>query len=248
MKEKQVAQQSHHARDSLEVLCKTFRRCLLTRVPQLFHPVYNSALHLGLMKLWHLLFVSFMWIGGVLAYRFWPEDEIVHAPGILIPEEPKQGNISRKRMWQHKGYWFEPLATFHLSARVLHKKTYDFGREADLSPLDLALGWGPMSDQRILDRLSISQSSRWYFVRYKSAPLARSAITNSSANMHMIPADDDIEDMLNAVRHGNLITLRGYLVAVRADDGWRWRSSLRRDDTGNGSCEVVWVEEVSILK
>lgn len=198
------------------------------------------------MRLWHLFLFSFLWIGGVLAYRFWPAPEITHAPGILIPDEPEQRNVSQPRMWQHKGYWLEPLATFRLNARVLHTKEYSFGREADLSPLDLALGWGPMSDQSVIDRLTISQSSRWYFVRFKSAPLANKTITASSANMHMIPASDAIEKKLKSLRIGNLISLRGYLVAVRAEDGWRWRSSLRRDDTGNGSCEVVWVEDVSV--
>ena len=43
-----------------------------------------------------------------------------------------------------------------------------------------------------------------------------------------------------------VITLHGYLVEVRANDGWHWRSSLTRNDTGNGACELVWVESVEI--
>jgi hypothetical protein len=38
----------------------------------------------------------------------------------------------------------------------------------------------------------------------------------------------------------------GYLVEVRGRDGFRWRSSLTREDTGNGACELVWVEKLDV--
>jgi hypothetical protein len=34
-------------------------------------------------------------------------------------------------------------------------------------------------------------------------------------------------------------------VQVNTPDGWRWRSSLTREDTGGGACEVVYVCAVS---
>jgi hypothetical protein len=49
------------------------------------------------------------------------------------------------------------------------------------------------------------------------------------------------------VRTGSVVRLEGYLVEARADDGWRWRSSLTREDTGNGACELVWVERLDVL-
>ena len=36
-------------------------------------------------------------------------------------------------------------------------------RESDLAPVDLALGWGRMSDEAILKDIQISQSGRFYF-------------------------------------------------------------------------------------
>jgi hypothetical protein len=32
------------------------------------------------------------------------------------------------------------------------------------------------------------------------------------------------------------------LVEADGRDGWKWRSSLTRDDTGDGACELMWVE------
>ncbi len=39
---------------------------------------------------------------------------------------------------------------------------------------------------------------------------------------------------------------KGFLVDVDADTGFYWRTSLRRDDTGNGSCEIFYVESLYI--
>jgi hypothetical protein len=64
--------------------------------------------------------------------------------------------------------------------------------------------------------------------------------------MHLIPADDEIDDLIKSVRPGNIIMLKGYLVAVTSEDGWRWKSSLSRKDSGAGACEVIWVEEFAV--
>jgi len=198
------------------------------------------------VKLWHLILFIVTWISAVLAYWLWPEDEITHPPGILVSEAPQQRSINTGKSWRHNGYWITALAELKLRARVLHKEKYRFGREADLSPIDLALGWGAMSDQEVLDQLEITQHSRWYYWRAKALPVSRKVITSSSANMHMIPVNDELEELLDTLKPGHIIEISGYLVAVRGDDGWTWRSSLTRTDVGNGACEIVWVESLSI--
>lgn len=135
-----------------------------------------------------------------------------------------------------------PLAGFSLDARVLSRRDYSSGREADYSPVDLALGWDGMSRSEVLDRLDISQSGRWYHYRWQGeAPLPPGEIIRSSANMHMIPSSSEVARALAAVKHGQQVRLDGWLVEVNAKDGWRWRSSTRRDDTGGGACEVIYV-------
>ena len=62
-----------------------------------------------------------------------------------------------------------------------------------------------------------------------------------SANMHMIPAGREVAAALARVATGQRVRIDGWLVEVRANDGWRWRSSTTRDDHGPGGCEVVYV-------
>lgn len=166
--------------------------------------------------------------------------------GVLVAEEPVQAN-TEAAAFQFKGYALQPLQNFALAARVLASERYHTGREADLSPLDLALGWGPMSDGTVLEKISISQSGRFYHWRVQELPIPRRDIERSSANMHMIPADDVIAGKLKALKPGQTVRLEGWLVEARAPDGWRWRSSLTRDDTGNGACELVFVRDVAPL-
>ncbi len=197
------------------------------------------------MKRWLYLLLA---IAAILVWRDWQRREIVHAPGVLVPEVPRQQAAADPGPFALEGYSLTRRARFELRARVLSREDYNWGAEAELSPMDLALGWGAMSDQSILDRIEVSQGGRWYFTRYDlPAPLADGAIIRQSSNMHMVPADALVRDRLERVRRGDIIWARGYLVDADHPSGFRWRTSLRRDDTGNGSCELFYVERFEIV-
>ena len=145
---------------------------------------------------------------------------------------------------QHDEYVITPLADIEITARVLGKENYWMDRESDISPVDLALGWGRMSDPGVLEQISISQSSRWYHWKTPKFPIPRREIETHSANMHMIPANDYVRENLSAVEQGQQVRIQGKLVRVDAKDGWFWKSSLTRNDTGSRACELVYVTEM----
>jgi hypothetical protein len=62
----------------------------------------------------------------------------------------------------------------------------------------------------------------------------------------MVPANKKVKKTLKGLREGDLVTLRGYLVDVDHETGWFWRTSMSREDTGAGACEIVYVESVSV--
>jgi hypothetical protein len=195
----------------------------------------------------HLRTLLFLALIGFGALQHFQNREIVHGPGVMVQDAPLQKDLEDPEVETINGYSLTPLATFSIKARVLSIKNYHMGREADLSPIDLALGWGPMSDEAVLDKISISQGNRFYFWHVDAFPIPRKEIETNSANMHMIPATDSVKDVLKSARVGQVVQLEGYLIEARADDGWRWRSSLTRSDTGNGACEVVLVKKISVL-
>lgn len=125
-----------------------------------------------------------------------------------------------KKHFQIDEYKITPLANFQLVARVLGAKRYRTDREAELSPVDLALGWGPMANPNTLDKLTISQFNRWYHWRTDDFPIPRRDIETNSANMHFIPGNSDIESELKFIKSGDTVKLMGYLVHIEADNGW----------------------------
>ena len=184
---------------------------------------------------------------AILAARDWERRPIEYPPGVLVPEYPRQSAPGRAAPLVHGDYSLTPRAAFRLRARVLSRENYRFDAGADLSPVDFALGWGVMSDQAVLDRIDISQSGRWYRTRYEHpAPISDRDIIRNSSNMHLVPANDWVADKLGDVRVGDLVQLEGLLIDADRADGFHWRTSLTREDTGDGSCELFYVEHVYI--
>ena len=167
--------------------------------------------------------------------------------GVQVDSKPRQGKISIDRTFKKEKYTIIPLASFKMEGKILAKKRYVLGSGSDLAPYDLAMGWGRMSDETILDKIKISQIQRFYSWKAEVLPIPRREIEKSSANMHIIPANKNIKKIVRKADEWDVISLKGYLVKVIADD-FHWKSSLTRNDTGDGACELIWVEEFEILK
>ncbi len=188
----------------------------------------------------------------VLAFALleaWTGGPVTHPPGILVPGAPEQVNLQQPQAWRKGDRVIVALARFQLRGRVLSTERYRWDATSDLSPIDVAMGWGPMSDQRIVDSLEIAQGNRCYVMAPTGdrPPLPWPALMVSSSNMHMIPADSDIEKSLKSLRSGQIIELSGFLVGVQENGRWVWVSSTSRTDTGDGACEIIWVERLSVL-
>jgi len=192
-------------------------------------------------------FYLLLLLAMVLAWRDWSRREIVHPPGVLVHEAPRQRPVEGSQVFKLEDYRLTPRARFELRARVLSREDYRWDAGADLAPVDLALGWGAMSDQAVLDRIEVSQGARWYRTRYDyPAPMADRDIIRQSGNMHMVPANAAVRARLKEIRRGDLVWLRGYLVDADHDSGFRWRTSLSREDTGDGACELFYIERITI--
>ena len=182
---------------------------------------------------------------STLFYVLFPGQESVDVPsGFSLQGTPLQVETNAKK-FNFKKYSIRPLADFKLKARVLSYKHYSSDKEAELSPVDLALGWGPMSKNEVLAKIDISQRNRWYFWRTDNFPIPRNEIESNSANMHIIPANDSVASILKNVVRGQVVSLEGHLVECTQED-WRWKSSLTRNDTGSGACEIIFVKEIEV--
>jgi len=190
-----------------------------------------------------LLCALALWLG----WLWWHGRPIARAGGVLAANDPVQTHFNAPQSpITLKDATLHPLANFSLTARVLSRDDYRFDAGSDLSPTDLVFGWGRMSDSTVLRGIDISQSGRFYYWQTKAFPIPRREIETHSANMHMIPVDAEVAYQLERVRVGDVVSLNGMLVEADKANGWRWRSSLTRDDTGDGACELVYVQSLYI--
>ena len=182
------------------------------------------------------------------AWQSWSYRELRQPPGVLVGRAPQQAPLDEAHAEiVVDDFRLRPVAQYRIEARLLGRERYRMDAGAALAPLDLAVGWGPMSDTTVLDALDISQSNRFFHVAWRRAPIPESQIMRHASNMHVIAATPGVARVLDRMRPGQRIELEGRLVdAVRAD-GWKWKSSLSRTDTGAGACELMWVERARVL-
>jgi len=172
---------------------------------------------------------------------------LYHPPGVLAAGAPHQQAVDgTTAAWSKGKIAIKPLAKFALAARVLARADYHWDTESQLARTDLALGWGRMSDSAVLDKIEISQASRFYFWRVAEFPIPEHEIVTSSANMHLVPADGEVARAIGRTRVGDVVSFDGYLIEANWPNGYKWVSSLTREDSGAGACELVWVEHFEI--
>lgn len=165
-------------------------------------------------------------------------------------DDPVQSALSQSEQVIHLGskgpVILEKLAAYQITAAVKSRKDYATDYPAQVSPLDLALAWGELNRPEVNEHIQYSQSGRWYYFRYDAnTSVDQAYIYQHSANVHLIPENKRIERQLKRIRKNDLVQLAGYLVRVQFDTG-SWTSSLSRQDTGDGSCEILYVTSVRI--
>jgi hypothetical protein len=193
--------------------------------------------------LWVVLIGAGLWQG----WHNWRLRPVHPADGPLAQSEPLQTPLADPAALLHGRWTLTPRARYDITARILSREDYEFDALSDLVPEDLALGWGPMSDNRILADFEITQSVRFYSWRPKAPlPISREEVIEHSANTHVIPADPAVQVQLARLRKGQVVHLAGLLVDALRDDGRSIHTSLSRNDTGAGACEVMLVEHVDV--
>ena len=141
-----------------------------------------------------------------------------------------------------------PRARYALTAYALITDNTMFDPWADVAGLDITFGWGPVASPAILRHLSLHLRRRYVSVRWDAEmPLSSAVVMQHLSNHHLIAGDPDVAKTLGKIRPGDLVEMEGALVDLTVR-GRRMRTSLTRDDTGNGACEVLFVERVAVRR
>jgi hypothetical protein len=172
--------------------------------------------------------------------------------------EPKQ-YLTREQdfTFTYKGadYGVEPIADYELWGLVVTHNdimafTDIYHDENSVDIKDICVIWGDnltSNNYRLVEYYSepwtcfFKANNRETFDKFESTALS---------NSHLLSDLSDIREKIFDTQIGDQIHLKGMLVNYFPENNPSWvrKSSIRRDDTGNGACEVIFVEDYEILK
>lgn len=172
----------------------------------------------------------------------------VPSADVVYIKSPIQEDVDN-HVWMHEGYRFKSLAAYSIEGRVLSTNTHRFGPAAKLAPLDFVLGWGSMADPNIYKKLNVVQSGRFYTYRpnEKSPRMSHKQFFGSTSNTHLVPKNKAILKQLKDIKVNQIVVLEGHLVQISGPNEFSWSSSMYRTDMGNGACELMWVDKVTVV-
>ncbi len=179
-------------------------------------------------------------------WRLYSQRDISRDAGVLAAADPEQHEIHAAAL-RRGDFTLRPRAEFSATVRILRREDYARDWIAPLAPTDFAVGWGAMSDSAVLEHIDISQANRFYFWRTRIWPVSRQVIERHSANWHVIAASDAVRTTLHQLRAGSVVELEGQLVDVEGRDAGIV-TSLSRNDTGPGACEILLASSVRVLR
>ncbi len=142
------------------------------------------------------------------------------------------------------------LNKYRTTARILSRKDYWLGRESAISKMDLVLGWNDLSMPENAIKIDFTQMGRFYIFPEAAYETPHHIRTNT-ANIHVVPANKDIERKMEFATPGKIIEITGQLVNYVQEPNlvgksFTWISSTSTGDKGYYSSEIVYVEDVKI--
>ncbi len=143
-----------------------------------------------------------------------------------------------------------PRASYQISGRVISRQSYTSDWMADISPLDLAIGWGELSSDYLDFFIRWQQRDRFlYYTWSGDLPITPDHLNSHVANTHIIPASDSLRQALSQLSPNDHIYLEGLLVDIAKHEPGQpipqsLLTSLVRTDIGDGSCEILYVQRL----
>jgi hypothetical protein len=181
-----------------------------------------------------------------------------------VINQPVQEEISNAEEIKFKkdGYLWQlmPLYDYEISGLVVGRMNYQIfsiNKYTSLLPIDLGLIWGSnVANKAYQDkRIKFKQDSRWCWVWWEGDAVFN---LDEFSNNHLFTKEKDLSDKAKKINRGDQITIKGKLVDVTAtpledngipgQDTITWKSSTTRKDKGAGACEIIYVEDIEVLK
>ena len=161
------------------------------------------------------------------------------------PISPVQTAREVGRTFKVGDFTLRALAAYDIHGVNIRKAHSRYDDISGVSWVDMGIAFGVfLQKPGLLKHYRFFENERFLWARpAKGHEADFEAHLTHFSNNHLIFATRAIEKRVETVEEGKRIRLRGYLVAIEGRT-MVVPSSLRRDDTGPGACEVLFVTDV----
>ena len=178
-------------------------------------------------------------------------------------KQPTQVDTTRENfsfLYKRKNYLVKPVADYELWGLVVTQNNinawFNFYHDKNSVNLkDVCVVWGKNIENEVYRDKKISyKSGEWTCYYSWWGKLKNTFYGNNLSNNHLLTAKQDIQQMIRQLNIGDQIYLKGSLVDyVEAGQSSYRITSISRDDEnsiarGGGACEIVYVDEMKVLK
>lgn len=125
-----------------------------------------------------------------------------------------------------------------------HKRWKDF-----INVRDLCVVWGKNVRSGVYQHVAFRSDSWTCWASWEKGKWGRVFQGNAISNNHLLTNNEAIKSALLQAHIGDVIHFKGVLADYKNEGAHTARAtSTTREDSGNGACEIVYLDEFAILK
>ena len=139
-----------------------------------------------------------------------------------------------------------PLYDYTIAGMVVSagfSKTLAEHRKDHLNIMDVGLIWGSNLNPNVYRKVEFYKDGVWLHARTKDQAVWEKLNPRQLSNNHLLSNDPRLMKPIQSVKHGDVVLIKGCLVSYSGRV-----SSVNRNDSGDGACETIWVDEFSTLQ
>lgn len=153
-----------------------------------------------------------------------------------------------------RSYIIEPVADYEISGLVVSHNavgsiTDAYHTKESVDFRDLCLVWGSNALSGVFRRMQFWSEPWSCHIRFHDSESAELFDPTGLSNNHLLAESAAVRATIESAHIGDQIRLKGILInyADQRAPQLKRKSSLVRDDQGDGACEVLWVTEAELL-
>lgn len=150
------------------------------------------------------------------------------------------------------------VAYYEVSGKVVAKVSYMPDSVSNMAAQsDVALVWGKLATDEYLKKFTFNAPGN-RFVYWKTTDMnwyrmhtSDREVKQMYSNNHLVTTNQELISKIKKIKKNDYVRIKGYLANlywIENNSNRNWISSTRRDDDGDGACEVIYVTDIKWLE